>query len=295
MRSQRELDAIVAELRAAHWALQHPLRHNGLRALLADQAIPVERRDLCVPALTVLQFGRAAICLSNRLNPRESTPVLVEEYAHAKLHAGDVGELTIHLTVMGSDDPREHEAHYVARCLLAGPGIACEYTTPARVPTPRPAFPFTFLDPYAGAPWGVTHARPEPRYGGRFGETALQRALRLARPLPRPMRAAPPSDAGIITYERDGAKTRVRFVDEEGMRWTIHDIAFLPDRTVIEPGRPVAKYRYFVNANGARRLYQFSRWERRDVAPRHCERQLRESTQLPVAARKARSNDSPAA
>jgi hypothetical protein len=289
VKSQRELDAIVAGLRDAHRELRSPLTNRGIVRVLARERIPRRPARLPVPAMTVLQYGRAAIVIDpNRVrNPRDETAVLAEEYAHAKLHGGERDEVTIHLSSCDTEDPREYEADYLARCLLAGPGVDVEYRTPKprqrtdrssqprrRVPvrTVPPAF-----DPYA-APPTLTIERRTPKYGGREGETPLQRALRHVRPAPRPMAIGACSDAPLIHYEAGGV---VRFIDGEERPWRVYDVAFLPERTVVDLGREVARYRVFVSEAGMRRKYVFrNRWELRDVAARHFERQLREAVDM---------------
>lgn len=298
MKSRAELDAIVDGLRDAHRELRTRLTNRGIVRVLARERIPRRPAKLPVPALTVLQYGRAAIVIDpDRVrNPRDETAVLAEEYAHAKLHGGERDEVTIHLSSCDTDDPREYEADYVARCLLAGPGVEVEYRTPERRPSversSQPRRPVTVrqvpaaFDPYT-APLALTIDRRTPRYGGRAGETPLQRALRRVRPAPRPLPSAPCSDADVILYEPGGV---VRYVDSEGRRWRVYDVAFLPERTVVDLGRPIARYRVFVNAVGHRRKYVFrNTWELRDVAERHFERQLRDGVEMPM-----RSSASPA-
>jgi hypothetical protein len=277
MRSQAELDAIVAGLRDAHRELRARLTNRGIVRVLARERIPRRPARLPVPAMTVLQYGRAAIVVDPERvrNPRDETAVLAEEYAHAKLHGGEHDEVTIHLSSCNADDPREYEADYLARCLLAGPDGTVEYRTPADDRPRRPSrvqVPAAH-DPYANPP-GIRVERRQPRYGGVAGETPLQRAMRLARPLPRPMKAGPRSDEHVILYERGGV---VRFVDPDGFRWRLYDLAYRPQREVVPLGSLTAKCRLFVKSTGEQRRYIFTRWERRDVAVRHLERQLRDA------------------
>jgi hypothetical protein len=281
VRSQASLDAVLAGLRDAHREFRAPLTNPGILRVLARERIPRRPAKLPCAAMTVMQYGRAAIVVDpDRLrNPREETAVLAEEYAHAKLHAGEHDDVTLHLSSCGSDDPREYEADYIARGLLAGPGVEIAYLTPpkrssiARRPPTRVTVPPAF-DPYA-TPAATAFGRRTPRYGGQDGETPLQRAMRMARPLPREMKAGPTSDHGIITH----SPGRVRYVDREGREWTVWDVAIRDGvRTHVPAGAIDARLRYFVNASGGRRRYLFdSKRELRDVAERHFERQLREA------------------
>lgn len=280
MRSQAELDAVIAGLREAHRELRVPLTNRGIVRVLSRERITRDPMRLPVPAMTVIQYGHAAIMIDpDRVrNPRVETEVLAEEYAHAKLHAGDPGEVVVHLYVAHSDDPREYEADYLARALLAGPECPVEYRTPARSRRPtrratRVVVPPAF-EPYSH-PVETTPGRLTPRYGGRDGETPLQRAMRLARPLRREMPSGPASDHGIVTH----SPGRVRYVDREGRAWTVWDVVVRGEkRAVVTGGAGDARARYFVSAAGARRVYLFdSKRELRDVAERHLERQLRDA------------------
>ena len=47
----------------------------------------------------------------------------------------------------------------------------------------------------------------------------------------------------------------MRFMDEEGRVWTVRDVALLPERTLVEPGRREAIERFFfIDATGEGRL-----------------------------------------
>jgi hypothetical protein len=294
VKTQGELDAIVAGLRDAHWTLRAPLRTHGIRQLFRDQGISVATMPLPVPAMTVLQFGRAAISMNSALAPREQTLVLAEEYAHAKLHAGEPGELTLHLSAIGADDPREYEARYVALCLMAGPGVEVPFTVPARpakpLPTPhRRPFMLPFPAPYEHVPIreDTVPFRREPAYGGRLGETPLRAALRRASrriASKGTLRTDAPAPTQRLVYERDG---KVRFLDLNGVPWTMWDVVRRVEkdgsvtRHALAPGQPGAVGRYFIDITGLRRYYRFSKWELRDLAERHLERQLRDATAIP--------------
>ena len=69
----------------------------------------------------------------------------------------------------------------------------------------------------------------------------------------------------------------MRFVDDEGRTWIVRDVALLPERTLVEPGHPRGVERYFVNLQGAKRLYLFAEGETRLPDPEQLERQLREA------------------
>lgn len=190
---------MLAGLRDAHRELQAPLTNRGILRVLAREGIARRPARLPVAAMTVSQYGRSAIVVDpDRIKDvRRETAILAEEYAHAKLHAGDPGEVTIHLSACTPDDPRELEADYVARALLAGPGIEVAYVTPVRpAPAPRrPVFVYPYPDPY-GTPAAVATGRREPRYGGKnVMESRLDQAIRIAKRatwkgLPSPYRSA---------------------------------------------------------------------------------------------------------
>jgi hypothetical protein len=67
----------------------------------------------------------------------------------------------------------------------------------------------------------------------------------------------------------------MRFMDDEGRVWSVRDVALLPERTMVEPGRPEAIERYFVDMNGEKRLYRFSDGEPRTPGHEQLERQVR--------------------
>ena len=72
----------------------------------------------------------------------------------------------------------------------------------------------------------------------------------------------------------------MRFVDDEGVAWTIRDEALLPERTLVEPGDPNAVERYFENVMNEKRLYRFTEGESRSTRPRELQRQLRAAQSL---------------
>ncbi|HKH93239.1 MAG TPA: hypothetical protein VKA54_15645 [Gemmatimonadaceae bacterium] len=67
----------------------------------------------------------------------------------------------------------------------------------------------------------------------------------------------------------------MRFVDDEGLVWTVRDVALLPERTLAEPGDEAAVERYFIKERGEKLLYMFAEGETRQPHPEHLERQLR--------------------
>jgi len=69
----------------------------------------------------------------------------------------------------------------------------------------------------------------------------------------------------------------MRFVDDDGRPWVVRDVALLPERTLVEPGHPRAVERYFVNVQGAKRLYLFAEGATRLPDHEQLERQVREA------------------
>jgi hypothetical protein len=281
-----DIDALCAALRERHPELRRPLTWHGIQRVLRRARVRYDRVPLDVPAMLLTHGGVSVILLNADLPARAHTEAMAHEFAHIQLHAGEPGELSFHIWRPGSADPREREADYLARCLHAGPAAPVDWLLvashePAARSTPRRrALPVPpVIDPYT-LPIATTRDRPTPRYGGRDGETPLQRALRRVKAAPRPMASGAPSDAEVILYEPGGV---VRFVDEEGRRWRVYDVALVPERGVVALGNALARYRVFVNALGQRRKYIFrNKWELRDVAARHFARQLREALDVPV-------------
>jgi hypothetical protein len=289
---EAQIRARLVELRSVHPELDRPLTWTTLRQLLArDESIVVTTHRIGPKARIRAMGGVAVISFRVKLPPREWLFAGAHEWAHWLLHGDHEAPTRGYVTRRHrADDPREIEADFLARCLIAGPDVHVPWPTPEPRPTPR-AKPTPAWDPYS-APPVIAQIRREPAYGGRFAETPLRRALRraLRHAAPKPYREGPVHDHGIIHYERGGV---VRFEDADGIRWRVHDVAYFDvagvrTRRVIPPGSETAKYRYFVNANGGQRFYRFSKWERRDVAPAHLERQLREATQVPARRRQLR-------
>lgn len=283
--AERRIVERLALLRERHPELADRLSWTSLQRILERDEIVVLKKPIREKARMTAMGGVGVLTFNSSLPPREWLFAGAHEYAHWVLHHD--AEPTRHEFVSYSRDRREPEANYLAEWLLRGPQASPAPVLLAPWPDTRssphrrvarvvpPAF-----DPYT-APLALTIERPTPRYGGRQGETPLQRALRLVRPAPRPLPAGERSDAEVILYEHGGV---VRYVDGEGRRWRVYDVAFLPERTVVDLGRPVARYRVFVNAVGVRRKYVFrNKWERRDVAARHFERQLRDAIEIPAA------------
>lgn len=293
MRSQAQLDAIVAGLREAHRELEAKLSHRAILRILAREGIARRPASIPASAMTVMQYGRAAIVYNpNRLkSPREEVAVLAEEYAHAKLHAGDPGEVVVHVSARASDDPREYEADYVARCLLAGPGVDVVYFRPAppKGGVPRPALPaWMIIDPYNEArPYGGPRSR-EPKYNGashhiRRGPSVEQRSVRVTTLRTFGAERADPN--GVIEYSPDF--TIAKYRHPEFGQWAVWDIAYFTTagerkRFVLRGGQTEAAiYRQFRSATGAVRVYRFtSRLEPRTLDTKHLERQLRQAAVL---------------
>jgi hypothetical protein len=196
-------------------------------------------------------------------NPREETAVLAEEYAHAKLHAGDRDEVTIHISSATSGDPREYEADYVARSLLAGPGVEVAYFIPPR-PSRAPSRAKPRRAPMHPA-WMLENV-----YESDVAVYARRMPLRRVRPVDR-------SDP--VRFQHG----KTQFRDRDGQWWDIHDvrISFGANgqitRSEVSLGDQLARRRYFIGEKGTRRFYSFARFERRAVTASMLERQLRDS------------------
>lgn len=281
MKTQRELDAFVAGLREAHREFQGRLTNRGILRVLARERIRRDPMKLPVAAMTVIQYGRASILVDpDRLrNPSEETFVLAEEYAHAKLHAGELDETTIHLSSCGTYDAREYEADYVARSLMAGPGVEVAYFTPSRrkkavaQPVRLPWWLDPMADPYVNPyrvgrgewPMHRSEVRGPRRRRSQKKETLL------------------PGEPAIV-YGQLFEPTVFR--DRDGVKWELHDVTVdLIDgeikRAEVELGSARATYRYFVGPN-QRRSYRLAKWERRDLIASLVERQLRDAQARPV-------------
>lgn len=280
MKGQAELDAFVEELRASHWGLRAPLRYAAIRQLLKDQHIPVTIAPMPVPAMTTIQWGMAAIALNGALRQSSQVAVLAEEYAHAMLHREEPGELTIHLSAFGAQDAREYEADYVARSLLAGPGIEVAYfTPPKKKPASKPEIPAWWLDPRFDPYMNPYRVGP-----GQWPLHALE-----ARGPHRRRRVAKdkllPGEPAIVYGQLFGPP---HYRDPDGVKWELHDATVdMKDGTIVrvevELGSARALFRYFVGPS-ERRSYRFARWEQRDVKVKHLERQMRESKVLAKSA-----------
>lgn len=280
LKRARWLEALVARKREAHPELARPLTWARLRGVCAREGVHLSLADLPPeqPAQLLPFFARWTILVADDLAMRERVRLAAHELAHVWAHHDpehERWEVVYHAVHPAPNDPAEREANAIAWLLLEG--VA---DLPAASPRPvrrrardvPPAF-----DPYT-APLTLTVDRRTPRYGGQEGETPLQRALRRVRPAPRPMAMdVPRSDAETVLYEPGGV---VRYVDAEGRRWRVYDVAVVPTRQIVSLGSELARYRVFVNAIGVRRKYVFrSKWELRDVAARHFERQLREAVE----------------
>jgi hypothetical protein len=67
----------------------------------------------------------------------------------------------------------------------------------------------------------------------------------------------------------------MRFIDDDGLTWTVRDVALLPERAMVEPGHPDAIERYFVNTKYEKLVYHFTKGEPRTTEPARLARQLR--------------------
>ena len=280
-----------AALRERHPELAGRLSWSGLQRVLERDEVVVCKLPIREKARMTAMGGVGVLTFNSSLPPREWLFAGAHEYAHWALHSD--AEPTRHGYVTYSRDVREPEADYLAEWLLRGPDAKPAPTLripwheqrpvappPARrAPLPSPAF-----DPYAARPVVGVGRRP-PRYGAlAIGESRVQQAMRLAKKLPRPMRAGPHSEEATVRYERDG----VRYIDPEGFRWTLYDVRYSPQRETLSLGNLAAQCRVFVGQTGERRRYAFTRWESRDVAARHLDRQFRDAVRLPMRAHELR-------
>jgi hypothetical protein len=187
------VEALVAAKREMHPELRRPLTWARLHAVCRRERITLALADLPPehPAQVVPYFDRWSILISDDISMKERVRLAAHELAHVWAHHDaqhERWELVYQDLHPSPDDPAEREANAVAWLLIEGASDLPAEPRPSRrtpaIVVPRP------INPYA-VPAATGLARQQPLYGGRVMETRLQRALRLARPLPRPMKAGP--------------------------------------------------------------------------------------------------------
>jgi len=155
--------------------------------------------------MCVTQWGISVIVVRSDLPARKWVPVLAHEFAHAKLHAGDLGEASFHVAPCTPGDPRERDAQYLATCLLLGPGVDVAWpdvphdepatpvapavvapVTPSRSGLP-PWIKLVVHDPYTD-PVPVRPTRIRGPVATPDPDSALAHALRVARKKAKPLR-----------------------------------------------------------------------------------------------------------
>jgi hypothetical protein len=278
---RRMVEALVAAKRELHPELRRPLTWARLHAVCRRERVALCLADLPPehPAQLVPYFDRWSILISDDLSMKERVRLAAHELAHVWAHHDaqhERWELVYQDLHPAPDDPAEREANAVAWLLIEGASELPAEPRPTRR-SPAIVVPQPF-NPYAVAPV-AGRARRQPVYGGRVMETRLQSILRRVRPMPRPMKAGPRDDERVVRYEQGGV---VRYVDSEGFRWTLYDVRYHPQRETLSLGNLAAQCRVFVGQSGERRRYAFTRWESRDVAARHLDRQFRDAERVPV-------------
>lgn len=116
--------SVVAERRAEHPELAHPLGWHGLQRILAREGIQVRMAPLSQPAMLVQYCGEWTIVLNVDLPTRRHMWAIVHELGHLWLHhdrACARGDRVYQLTDVPGPDAQEDDAEVFAACLLGGP------------------------------------------------------------------------------------------------------------------------------------------------------------------------------
>jgi hypothetical protein len=265
----------VAELRERYPELLAPLTWSGLRQLLAADDRLVIRKHRYGPKARIRAMGDVAV-ISFRIGLAASEWLFAgaHEWAHWLLHGShDAPARGRGLRGQRESNPLEIEADFFARCLIAGVAVQVPWPASDRraspIPRPRTVPRVTVFDPYADDV-RVFIGRPlrEPIY------ESSRRRLRPAR------RSLEPT--GKILYQLEA----VYYADTGGQRWELRDVRVTlvegrVRQTEVALGSECARVRYFIRSDGERRVYYFTRWELRELALRHLERQIRESVPAP--------------
>lgn len=287
----RARNVLVAadSIREAHGIGDIPVRWRQLRVVLAKENIVLRRYAMGPRAYVVGWDGNFVIALRNTIEPARAVKILLHEYAHAKLHFTERGEVVRQLLPCTKDDPREDEANLLAALLWHGPDATPDHPAIARLVAKLEAPPYR-----KRMPQQLPLELPEriPVYTGRDAamqfahEDAIEEARRRRRNAIRKAGRA----ADRLRLKQCGNKPcacSAVFIDLEGRRWFVYDVRMDRGRRVLvrRSVDGIATHRVFVNELNERRRYTFSdRAELRSYSAARLDRQLAES----VAARTGR-------
>jgi hypothetical protein len=306
----RNIVALVEQVRERHLVAHRPMRLRAIYEVLGAEDIGVvlaPSRAMKSDAYIDGGDGTFIITMKRGLEPAVRAKRLLHEYAHAKLHLTERGEVVRQLMPCVEGDVREDEAQLFAALLWYGPTvtpadgrirpIVARLESHDMLGRRPPQYDFLLPETYDWAGhWrkvfalsGYVRRRPEEldAPGGSVGPVLWQKYVNWPRTATAPEPVKPSEDFTRIEL-RDG-KPAI-FVDVTGRRWAMFNYR-LETTDSARAWRKIADFasievthRLFVSSAGERRLYAFTDLKRRPEARayrvKHLDRQITQATRL---------------
>jgi hypothetical protein len=308
----RNIVALVEQVRERHLIANRPMRLRATYEVLRAEEIDVvlaPARAMRSDAYIDGGDGTFIITMKRGLEPAVRAKRLLHEYAHAKLHLTERGEVVRQLMPCVKGDVREDEAQLFAALLWYGPTvtpadgrirpIVARLESHDMLGRRPPQYDFLLPETYDWAGhWrkvfalsGYVRRRPEEldAIAGSAPVAAWRKYETWPRETPEPVR---PNEDFTRVELREG-KSMI-FTDVAGRKWLVtnyrHErVGDNADderwwRKIESFASPEVTHRLFVSSAGERRMYRFKdltrRLEARAYRVKHLDRQLAEAVKL---------------